>query len=1126
MDGANDRDITPFEASICERLTKELSLCGISRHQSLQSLSTAASFPSLARVLQKTSTAIQFHAKWFAPSPLKALLETGLAAASRSLSTTDLHGALDLIDIVGTYSFLPALYPAVSFIAFAYYQGSRSNRHKKLSIHAWEVAQHILESHLGDQFPDTMLEIISNREYSHSKTNLATTLGALMFTTEQLLRPNESHLSTMNPTQLLLGVRRAMLYDSAIIREQVAILLGTVLQDNEILGQIDRDASLAVCVDLVQRCTKHSLEKDTLKNILTGLTHTFQRFELHQHPAIAQIFLDASVPLPSELSMPSLDPWRRAILVEERPIPLDDYRKMIEKLSANVIYLSELKDFVNLTMLAAFQSREVISLQDFLIILEHLIADPQTSTSVIEVLGFGVVKSFTSYIQAEPSFERADWLFSTLYKTACYSASAADLALKIRSDVAGRAYVKLQYGNENEYHGDEYFSSFHALGRISQLSMEAWAATIRGIVMEDAKRWDVFNLFLASLGPQLCNHTLWQDNSEQINHLLQAVCQRLNADLFFDPPVETGLGKSYVICRLLNILTILMSYHLQVKRKDVNMAIVTFINIAGSRDQAVSIQCIHAITICCYELPELMAEYMDAIISKMSKLVTQKSLAIYVLEFLAGLSRLPALHKRLRPHDFKRIFGVCHSYLQSLRGTSILERTRSPNNDQTLAGSDAPTDDLAQYVYALAHHVIIFWYVALKQTERHGLKDFITSCLKFKKVDGTEHIEDQGLVTVDLMDRVDAEEQIVAPDSNPFDNIDGRIVTRNRIAGLLLITTETALRTGKTLVTIRRPSGTAQRVIAPGNVKAIGPSEKSTEPSTAAATVEKNSQSYISVFPGDVSGHTYGKVIIPPPSSDLGSSKVVTLPDDDEQVTRMIRSFDRTSALDSHKAGVIYIGEGQSTEQDILMNQSGSPDYREFLEDLGSTRKLGGAQFNTQGLDRVGDADGAHTIVWNNEVTELVYHITTFMPTDPSDVQLTVVNKKKHVGNDFVNIVFNNSGSEFDFDTFPSAFNYVYIVIAPSDRNSFLQARTITSSKDKKDRFYNVHVLTRPGYPNLSSASEAKVISGTCLGGYVRNLALNACVFATMWAGSETGEYPSSWRQRLHMVRRLYGQYK
>jgi hypothetical protein len=568
------------------------------------------------------------------------------------------------------------------------------------------------------------------------------------------------------------------------------------------------------------------------------------------------------------------------------------------------------------------------------------------------------------------------------------------------------------------------------------------------------------------------------------------------------------------------------TYHKDLPRPDIKAAIVTFISVAGSRDYTVSIQCIHALTICCYELPEVMAGYMDVVISKMSKMVTQRHLAMYVLEFIAGLSRLPLLHEKLDTQGLKRVFGVCHSYLQTIRGTAALERKRTPTSISSAGGSNTSNDDMAQYVYALTHHVITFWYMALKRSDRRELKPFISNCLRYVDAEGVEHIEDQGLVTIDLMDRVDAEEGIAALAGEAFDVLDGRVVKRHRLSGLLLITTETALRTSKTIITIRRPSGTTQRTIASAVGKTLATTAETDEHLDASTTVENN-EDYITVFDDDILGRTYGKVFVPGPSSALGASDVITLSEDDPAVRRAIEMFDRTPALDSHKVGVIYVGEGQTTEEEIFHNQSGSPDYREFLEDLGSLRRLKGAAFNPQGLNRYDNSDGEHTIVWNNDVTELVYHITTFMPLDPFGDANTTINKKKaHIGNDFVNIIFNNAGSPFRFGTIPSAFSYVYIVISPSERTSFLQARTITSRRAPAARFYNVRVLARPGYPNLSSATDERVVSGSSLGAYVRNLALNACVFSAMWNADDVGEYPSSWRRRLQMLRRLGDQHR
>lgn len=1113
--GMDFRDIEPYETTICERLTREIHLCDTAGSTGLQSPSTAASaHSSLAQVLQGASTAVQFHAKWFAPPALAALLQTVFDVASRSSATTDLSAALNFIDTVGTYSLIPALLPVVRFISYAYYQGSRSNRHKRIMQHAWAVAQHIIESHLGGQFPGTLLAIVADHRYAHTRLGLGATIGSLMIITHKLL-PEDGDHHTMEATDLLISLRAAAIDHDPILREQVAFMLGSMLQDARVVSSMQKDGVMGVCLEQIHRCTAFVLAKEPLDSIFKGLTLHLTNFEPHHLPVIALLFVDARQPLPAELSTELLRPWKQALMLEDHALWETSYRTLLGKLCDSTLYLTQLEAFIDVSVLAFFQTESFALREEYVNTLGGLLSNVDADPAVVDILAKGIVSIFTHKTHKEKWESQRNWVFPILCEIASRSVVASTLLLSIRADAAGEGYLEME--RTSDIHG------------ISTISLHVWVDAVNDMLVRAPKRWDVYNALLTRLAPQIRNHALWASKSREISILRESICELLNADSYVEPPPETGLNKSHIVAQLIQILTAIISYHRGLPRQDIKSAIITIINVAGSRDHTVSIHCIHALTICCYELPELMAGYMDAIIIKMTRMVTQRQLAIYVLEFFAGLSRFPELQNRLRRDDFKRIFGVCHSYLQSIRSTTALERKRTPTSEQSAGTGSTSHDDMAPYVYALTHHVISFWYMALKSYNRHGLKEYITSCLRYTDLDGKQHIENQGLVTIDLMDRIDAEEQITAPLVEAFDENDGRIITRHRVTGILLITTETSLRTGKTIVTIRRPSGTAQHLISAKQSQSDSTDQQFDEDGvesrfTASVTVENDTQDYITVLPDDVTGRTYGRVAIPRPSSALGSLEIITLPENDDAVTRAIQSFDRTSALDSHKAGVIFVGERQKSEEEILLNVSGTPDYREFLDDIGSLRRLKGATFNTQGLDRAEDMDGEYTIVWNNEITELVYHITTFMPNH-SDPSLTIPNKKRHIGNDFVNIVFNNSGSDFDFNTFPSAFNYVYITISPSERTSFVQAREITAKQEKKARFYNVQVLTRPGFPSLSSAGEVKVVSGECLGGYVRNLALNACMFSAMWHGDSSGEYPSSWRQRLEMLRRLHAKY-
>jgi len=248
------------------------------------------------------------------------------------------------------------------------------------------------------------------------------------------------------------------------------------------------------------------------------------------------------------------------------------------------------------------------------------------------------------------------------------------------------------------------------------------------------------------------------------------------------------------------------------------------------------------------------------------------------------------------------------------------------------------------------------------------------------------------------------------------------------------------------------------------------------------------------------------------------SLRPIPLPDDDV-TNRTLSYFDLNSTVDGHKVGVIYIGEGQTTEQEILANVIGSNEYTTFVEGLGTLTKLKDAKFNTQGLDKDNNSDGEFTFCWRDRVTEIVFHVTTMMPTDrTNDPQCS--GKKRHTGNDFVNIIFNDSGRPFRFDTFPSQFNYVNIVITPESRASFIAIRT--RSYDEANRqFYRVQVMSKPGFPEISPAADTKIVSGKSLPVFVRLLALNASVFSLVWYNRDGGEHVSSWRNRLREIERL-----
>ena len=154
-------------------------------------------------------------------------------------------------------------------------------------------------------------------------------------------------------------------------------------------------------------------------------------------------------------------------------------------------------------------------------------------------------------------------------------------------------------------------------------------------------------------------------------------------------------------------------------------------------------------------------------------------------------------------------------------------------------------------------------------------------------------------------------------------------------------------------------------------------------------------------------------------------------------VKSSLKILDRISCHETHKVGVLYVGPGQADdERAILSNQFGSVRYAGFLAGLGSLLDLSEVDKATVylgGLDHK-DGDGRFAYVWQDDVMQVVFHAATLMPNLPGDPQFN--KKKRHIGNDFVAIVYNESGMPYKMGTVKGQFIYAIIVVEPLDFES------------------------------------------------------------------------------------------
>lgn len=225
--------------------------------------------------------------------------------------------------------------------------------------------------------------------------------------------------------------------------------------------------------------------------------------------------------------------------------------------------------------------------------------------------------------------------------------------------------------------------------------------------------------------------------------------------------------------------------------------------------------------------------------------------------------------------------------------------------------------------------------------------------------------------------------------------------------------------------------------------------------------------------------------------------------------------------IDTHKVGIMYVAPGQTNEFDILQNTHGSPAYTRFLEGIGRLINVRG-QFDVYagGLDP--HEDGEYAYAWWDDTGQILYHTATMMPSNDHDPQFN--NKKRHIGNDYVRIVWNDSGMPYRFDTLSTQFQFVNIVIEPHS----LGAIAAFSNNLRENEYFKVTVQRAPGMTEFAPVGHFKLISAENLPLLVRQLSLLADWFASVFAHTHNDtvrvEMKTNWHTRLEAIRRFKNQ--
>ena len=715
--------------------------------------------------------------------------------------------------------------------------------------------------------------------------------------------------------------------------------------------------------------------------------------------------------------------------------------------------------------------------------------------------------------------------------------------------------------------------------RILVLPMSRYLDVINDI-LEKETSWDILSYILCHLPVQLSNKHLFCGASSRVavSKTLSILCTGvLHGDLASAIEIwPPGLKARDAHGLAYQTLSVLISYQrcFDLQMRHVLVEVLQM----GLNGQLSTIKCcLHALSLSAFELQASMTKCLSRILEKLSQIMSNPSMAVHILGFLAIIGSLPSLHANFTEWDYRMVFGVALQFLQHYN-----QQRESP----TISWA------LTQHVRILCYSVVYTWFLAVKLPDRPRHIQYIARQLLLAN-EGNVVVDGPTEVCFDWLARYTYASADPRPATstfsdivlNPSDTPSGD--QKSWLLGNSVVTIRALARSGWVEVMSRRPSGFSRFVCHIENVPMVGPGEvdpdllsipaallMERDPSKVVVDLDNGSPGSITVSSSSYQValtmltplylkvvHELSQVSLPedkPPKPDpitgyvwSGTApsqrrKEVTIdpsflmlqlspfPDGATEpfarrvpeaslnnLQRFVASLDRIPVIDTHKVGIMYVAPGQTNETDILRNVHGSPAYTRFLEGMGRLINLRGqVDVYAGGLDP--DEDGEYAYAWWDDIGQLLYHTATMMPTSPHDPQCN--NKKRHIGNDYVRIVWNDSGMPYHFETLTTQFQFVNIVIEPHSLGSI----AAFSNNLHENEYFKVTIQLAPGMTEFAPIGHFKLISAENLPLLVRQLSMLADWFASVFSNTQRDtarvEVKTNWHSRLEAIRRFKSQ--
>ncbi|KRZ37877.1 Rap1 GTPase-activating protein 1 [Trichinella pseudospiralis] len=131
---------------------------------------------------------------------------------------------------------------------------------------------------------------------------------------------------------------------------------------------------------------------------------------------------------------------------------------------------------------------------------------------------------------------------------------------------------------------------------------------------------------------------------------------------------------------------------------------------------------------------------------------------------------------------------------------------------------------------------------------------------------------------------------------------------------------------------------------------------------------------------------------------------------------------------------LIMTFDEHTSEEELFGNAEHSDKMEEFLEFIGEKVQLRNFKGFRGGLDTVHGQTGEESFYTKFKDREIMFHVSTLLPYTVGDAQQ--LQRKRHIGNDIVAIIFQDDNTPFVPDMIASHFLHAYIVVTFVDTGS------------------------------------------------------------------------------------------